>query len=216
MKKKGIVTIIILVVVCVLLSIGWIIFMSQFLEVDDQKEYQSGYFYDTSEVCASLQGVKASTDIFPVDNVTLELYYGLYNQAYEPYDAVYTHFDGEEVLFAIYVCDGSEKLSIIYPMKIDDYKTIENHTYLKGISYEEAFTSEYGYTVNEDGVHYNHQEMITIPEMVFSEKKGKILIKICSFNPDENGETYSTAESPSVIDLDYEMIDENTVRIIFD
>lgn len=184
--------------------------------IDKETGYKAGCFTSRYMESETTFGLKSDKDVFPINDVTMDLYYGLYDKAYEPYGSTYRHFEGEEIFFAIYACDQSEELSIINPMTFDDYKEIENHIYMKSISYEDAFTEEYGYHIDKKGIHYNHQETFTFPAELFTKDKGKVMIKICSFNPNTDGKTYETAVPPSTLELRYEMVDDETVRIIFD
>ena len=184
--------------------------------IDKETGYKAGCFKSRYMYSEAVFGLKADKDVFPINDVTMDLYYGLYDKDNEPHGSTYRHSEGEEFFFAIYVCDAKEELSIYYPMDFNDYQEIENHIYMKTISYEDAFSEEYGYHIDRKGIHYNHQETFTFPAEVFTENKGKVMIKICSFNPSEEDKTFGTASPPSKLELRYEMVDDETVRIIFD
>lgn len=211
MKKKGTMHLVkglfIVIIAILLMCFIWRIF---------NPRYEYGSFSYTLMPRPIMQGIKSDTNNFSLENVMLELYYGVHNLDYDDFKGVYRHFPGETVFFAIYVCDGSEETSIACPMDFEDYKNIENHIFLKELSYEDAFTEEYGYTMDYFGIDYNHHETITIPSDIFTEDSGKFVIKICAFNPSEENETAVTSTSVSTLKLNYEKVDEDTVRIIFD
>lgn len=178
--------------------------------------YKKGSFWYTLTPSMIMQGVKSSTDTFPIEDVTLDLYYGLYCLDYDEPESYHRSSEEETVFFGIYAGGKGEELSISCDMDIEDYTAINNHILIKELSSEEAFTEEYGYTMDYLGIDYNHHEQIAIPSDVFTEDSGKFYIKICSFNP--TGETKTSVKSAlvSVLEIRYEKLDEETIKIIFD
>ena len=91
---------------------------------------------------------------------------------------------GNYLLIAVFIVVVFLLVALVYmgtskePMDIEDYKNVVNHIFLQELSYEQAFTDEYGYKMNYFGIDYNHHESITIPAEVFSKESGKFIIKI--------------------------------------
>lgn len=190
-------------------------------------KFEKGFNYQSYNTSIML-GVRSDTDLFAKDNVALDLCYGVYDLKYagKSYaegqyiipdiipDTLLESFSDitdAEIFFGLYI---SKKPS--YDNIFPDYKTIESFCFVKEISDEEAFTEEYGYSESAwKGITYNHCETIRIPAEFFTEKTGKLVISIFSFQeaPEEGSVYYSANRSK--ITLEYELVDENTVRIIF-
>ena len=163
-------------------------------------------------------GVKSETDVFDIDNVTLDLYYSFwdidYCQKYKtPPKNSYIFADmGDDIIFGMYFCDSESYDDVCNDEFISNYMNIDGHYYVKSISDEEAFTEEYGF---QSGKKCNHSEKITIPKEIFSKEKEYLVIKIIGFQEPltEGGEYYTNRSG--YIDLEYRKIDENTVQIDF-
>lgn len=180
------------------------------------QEFQAGDFTYQNRGTSMKQGVKSDTDTFAIDGVALELFYGFYESDASNYDGAYMGTGTNTVLFAVYVCDSEEALTIYCPMEFDDYRLVDNHIFIREIPYEEAFSGDYGYSMDKKGITYKHHEQITIPSDVFTEEKGEFEIQICSFKRLDDVTGYVTATGPSSIKLRYEKVDAETVRILFD
>ena len=180
--------------------------------------YQTGDFsYEYSSTRAGIPpmvGIKSKTNKFSVDSVTFDLYYGLYdmNSERKPREQ---YGDNVDVFFAIYVSDTSS--DHLYPKgsNVDNYRELEKHYFIKSIEDEQAFTEEYGYTVdNAKGVSYNHSEPITIPKEVFKQQKGEFKIKLITFKQQFRDSEHKIYDYENIY-LGYEIIEGNKVKIDF-
>lgn len=189
----------------------------------DTYKFKSGYFGYTFTPEPIMMGAKSNTDIFTKDNVSFELYYGVYDiedtEEYntDPKDTHRRPFLGDvKIFFALYICDAEFALDVSNDMEFNDYKNIENYYFLKEISEEEAFSEEYGFNMGIlRGITYNHHETISIPAEIFTEEKGSFAIRLVAFQGPLTGSgTYYTSTSRG-IELDYEVM-EDKVKIKFD
>ena len=181
------------------------------------KVYESGDFYVGFMIPVILMGVRAQTDTFSIDNVVLDLYYAFYNNTYPNPDGAYTHYTVSGVVFGLYICN---KDLIFEPKQgdiIEDYKKLDNQYFVKEITEEEAFPNGYGYSYNRrtGAVAYDHSETITIPKEFFNEKSGEFLIKIYHFRMSLEYEGKYKRALMGYVELDYERLDENTVKLDF-
>ena len=117
--------------------------------------------------------------------------------------------------FGLYICKSDYSLDVVNDMEISDYKMIDNHCFLNEISEEEAFSDEYGFTMSyRKGITYNHSEKITIPSDFFVNKTGSFVVKLIAFHkPMNDGDKYYTSAARG-IEFDYQVVDENTIKII--
>ena len=170
-------------------------------------------------------GMKSKTDTFKVDDVTFDIYYGMYEEGDETPDSSYVRFDSENVFFALYLYEYENRGSVIYNNG-EDYKdnaitqniyskNIDKDYFVKEISSEEAFSDDYAYILDEGflaaDVEYKHNETITIMKELFSKAKGTIIIRIYAIVVSE-GDEYRISEG-AAIKINYEFISEDTVQI---
>ena len=188
---------------------------------EENKFYQAGDFGYTLTPTEIMVGVKSQTNIFEIDNVSIDLYYGLFDSGYmEKYNQDmrngYTKsvLSDKPILFSLYICAGDYELSILNDQTYEEYSEIENHYYLRSLSEKEAFSDEYGYTIDrKNGVTYNHCEKIVIPSQFFNKDKGEVVVKIVAFQgPLEAGKEYYTT-IVGFVTLDYELTDDGQVKI---
>ena len=164
----------------------------------------------------------ASSEFFEIDDVTFDLYYGLYNideykkTGYKPQNT-YQRFVDDKIFFGLYVCDSEYFYDVHNDLEFPDYTIIDNYYFIRKISEEEAFSGEYGYTKNYwKGITYNHCETITIPSEIFSKESGVFVIKIVGFiEPYGEIDNYYTSTT-GYIDFKYQVIDETTVQVMFE
>ena len=160
-------------------------------------------------------GMKSKTDTFKVDDVTFDIYYGMYEEGDETPKSSYKSGD-EYPFFAMYMyeMDDYQKDATI-DTKCTDYKKFKDYYFIKEIPGEEAFSGAYAYTLDEGfiaaDIEYKHNESITVMKELFSKNKGTIIIKISTFVLLENGE-YRNSRSGGIV-LDYEFISDDTVQI---
>ncbi len=183
-----------------------------------EQKFEIG-FGITHTITPIMIGVKSDTVTFNKDNVTFDLYYGLYDKAntkdYHNRVISYQSSEGSErIVFGIYISDSEYSWSITNDMEIEDYKNIDNHYLVREITEEELLSGEYGYTAsNKSGMTYDHYEKITIPSEFLKENKGSVRIKILSFRFPENEGMYYYTSYGNEIGIDYEIIDDNTIKI---
>lgn len=185
-----------------------------------KSEFEKGFGY-TLTPNEIMLGARSDTDSFTKDNVTFEISYGLHDIGYNKENGTdpkcgYQKTGYETVFFGLYICDADYSLDVVNDMEISDYKMIDNHYFVKEISEEEAFSDEYGFTMSYwKGITYNHSEKITIPTEFFVEETGSFAIKVIAFNePLTEGADYYTSMARH-IEFDYEIVDENTIKIVF-
>lgn len=182
-----------------------------------ETEYEKGFKYHRNGVI--LIGVRADTDIFDIDNVSFDVYYGMYDldaKGSDPKDSYISSIMGDKLVFGMYICDSIYSEAITNDKFIPDYTDIENHLFIRSISEDEAFSNEFGYTDEYGkGTTYNHNERITVPMEVFNKDRGSFSIKIIGFQEplNEGGDYYTNRRG--YVELDYELTNENKVKIIF-
>ena len=183
-----------------------------------QRQFEGGFFNYRLETYSIMLGARSDTDTFSKDDVRFELYYGLYNADHFDQERLDHWAKGESdvTFFAMYICDESEAPATANGLRFSDYKTIENHYFVKEISAAEGYTSEYGFTVHwAKGITYRHHETIVIPSDVFTKEKGTFLIKITPFHVEESEPRFCvSSDSSHWIEFGYEA-SGNTVKIIF-
>ncbi|MBE6944246.1 MAG: hypothetical protein E7453_08360 [Ruminococcaceae bacterium] len=178
------------------------------------------YTFNPKEI---MLGAISDTDLFDKHNVNFDLCYGTHDIGYcEKYGinprALYakTHLQGADLFFGLYICDAEYEYDIANDMEFSEYKAIDNHYFVKEISEKEAFSEEYGLTMSRwKGITYNHSEKVTIPAETFKAERGRFVIKLVAFHkPISEGDSYYTS-SVGILELNYQIVDENTVRITF-
>ena len=179
-------------------------------------EYESGDFHIHLWVPDILIGVRAPTDTFSIDNVTLDLYYSFYENAHPLPEGAYTHYTESGFMFALYVSNNNS-YTVAQGEIIDDYKNVKNKYFVKEIT-EEEFYNGYGYSYNRrtGTVTHDHSEAIIIPKELFNQKSGKIYIVIYNYNTSDEYEGKYRRRLAASMYLTYEILDENTVKLNFD
>ena len=172
--------------------------------------------------------IRVSSDVetFPIDSVVLDMEYGLHKltlwgtvsddpKSDYPIMENAQNNNNIRIDFAIYVTEVTRESVQHYP----DFKDVENlpeHTFVKMIKEEEAFTQEYGYreAFLWFDTQINHKEQIKIPAEYFSnEDVGMIWIRIFIFYRGlEAGDSYYRKIEYRK-EIMYNKIDENTVAL---
>lgn len=185
-----------------------------------KSEFEKGFDY-TFTPNSIMFGVKSDTDTFSINDVTFDLYYGVHDIGYaKKYNtdpkSGYRKEGYETIIFGLYICEADCSLDVVNDMEISDYKTIDNHYFVKDIFEEEAFSDEYGFTMSYwKGITYNHSEKITIPPEIFANEAGSFVVKLIAFHePMNDGDNYYTSTVRG-IELDYQIVDEDTIKIVF-
>lgn len=209
-SKVAIVLVLLLVAVCLLAGCT--------------SEYKCGafgrhYMGPCFQVYSMYAGVKSDTNTFAKDDVTFDLYYGLYdidkkeNIVHECIHQ-YAGRDDDDFFFAIYVSVDTDALYIF--LELEDYKNIENAYLIKEISCEEAISQNYGYKINKlSGLKYFHNEQITIPSEIFKSQMYPFYIAILLINTKKDQSVSPVVVDGYFLNLHYQMLDVNTVQISF-
>ena len=126
------------------------------------------------------------------DDVTFDMSVGTYNL-----DGLYdfSRIIPETYKIAVYVSNSIAEPSYSfdkdkYPENIED---VEGAKLIRIITYDEAFSEDFGYTTNGSIITYNHKEKITIPQEFINSDNGMVyihIVKFCCYNIPtyENGE----------------------------
>ena len=150
--------------------------------------------------------LKSDKDTFPMGDITLDLYYGLYDfdELEEDYhgdlEDMYRRYDGIKSMpfFCIYIHPSSKTY---WEDFVQDYKSIENYYLIKEI-HGDFSRKEYGYDIGFlYSISYNHKEQIKIPKEAFESGQGCIEVEMVAiYNLREEGvecyymgEYYSTS-----------------------
>ncbi len=219
LKEKNIKTIVIVVLVVVFIIDIIIAGIIMFIRRDD---IRGGFGYDLTPE-AIMMGVKSNTNTFKVDDVNVELYYALYRNDKEG-DARkhrYRQEPTDEILFGMYISNINNSYEVVSLSNIydcEDYTKLSKEIFMQEITEEEAFDAEYSYGYSHvfDRMLYKHHETINIPKEFFEKEEGLVLIRLVSFiTPNERSDKYLTMNYAYII-LNYEYIDENTVKLEFE
>ena len=182
---------------------------------NEEKEYEAGDFLiPWAGSLGPKMRIKADTNEFEKEDVTVELFCGLYENEYAGENlqyskASYQSYKEEPLVVALYICYPEG-----YKIKLEDiadYRNIEHHILLREWSEEEAFAGEFIYYAPNRSITYNHSEMLTIPAECFSEEKGQLSLGLVVFRYENSG-LYNRVGG-AVIELDYEITDEGKVLI---
>jgi len=219
LKEKNIKTIVIVGLVVVFI-IGTIIAgIVMFIKRDDIK---GGFGYDLTPE-AIMMGVKSNKNIFKVDDVNVELYYALYRNDEEgdTRKVGYRQVPYDNIVFGIYISNLKDSYEVVNLNNIQDcadYKQLSKEIFIKDITEEEAFDAEYSYGYGHflGNILYKYHETINISKELFVGEEGMILIRLVSFMaPNERSDKYVTMKYAYII-LNYEYIDDNTVKLEFE
>lgn len=177
------------------------------------RTYQAGNFSHKYIYNAPMIGVKANTNKFFVNNVTFDLYIGLYESSRKQQ---YNPWGDKKVVYVIYACE--ENTHHLYEVNdvVSDYTKLDKLFYIKHIDEEQALKEEYGFTTNrEDGVVYTHRELITVPEKVFDSQNNSFSIRIVTYVHNESIGGYRIVDRYNGIYLGYKFINKHQVKIDF-
>ena len=192
---------------------------------DGQAYFESGFFRYTNSPAEIMIAVRSDKDTFSREDVTIDLFYGFHNTEYDekynydPKDG-YLAGDYKEVVLCLYFGHYIYGENELFTRgEFEDYKSVENHCFVKEISDGEAFSGEYGYTMTRrEGVTYNHRETVTVPLECLIENEhgvGFIRIEFRAFcKPQTEGDRYLATAAGS-LDLRYENVDDSTIKVSF-
>ena len=162
--------------------------------------------------------VESNKCIFERGDVGLTLSYGLYsldgNRTLET-QKNYNLYNEDGLIiennFAIYISDSEE---LIFERndnkKIIDYNKV-NAKLWKFISFEEAFSTDYGYTTSSFKINYHYSEKITIPTEFFSKHSGTVFIHVVCLRYNVNEQFYTLGDCKPKIKMEYRLVGDKVV-----
>lgn len=178
--------------------------------------YWAGTFAYTIMRDPIILGAKSETNIFSKEDVSFTLYYGFFDLIEKEMNRkdFYLLEETDSVILVMYICEEEYIYDISNNQKYEDYTNIENHYFIKQLSENEAFSDEYGYSIDlKNGVSYSHSETINIPEQFFSEDSGSFVIKWVSFIEPSEGEAFYQSELVGYLRLHYDIMADGQVKI---
>ena len=185
-----------------------------------QQQYEWGSFGWTNMPEYIMMGATADTDTFAVDSVVLNLHFGLFPAEDTSPRGVYASSGiDSEVFFTVYVCNYAGRRTISTGQEHKNYQVIDNHYFIKEISEDDAFSSQYSYTMRFiGGITYQHQESIDIPENVFvegifHENRGSFQIVIAAWQQSQETQLYCLKLS-NTLEIDYQMTEDGSVVLL--
>lgn len=163
--------------------------------------------------------VEADKSIFDIDDVTLDFSYGFYsldgNRTLETARIHNLYNENGVVIennFAIYISNSED---LVFERddnrKIVDYDNKVNAKLWKFISFEEAFNTDYGYTISEFEINYNHSEKITLPIEFFAAQSGTVFIHVVCLRYLVNDQLFALGDDKTMIELEYRLIGDKLV-----
>ena len=184
------------------------------------QKYEWGSFGWTNHPECIMMGVTADTDTFAADSVELNLHFGLFPaEDASPRGAYSLSGTDSEVFFAIYVVNYAGRHTISTGQEYENYKTIDNHHFIKEISEDDAFSSQYSYIMRFiGGITYQHQEPLHIPENVFEEgifheNRGSFQIVIAAWQQSTETQLYCLKLS-NTLEIDYLISEDGYVDFL--
>lgn len=151
--------------------------------------------------------VRSSKTKFDIDDVTLNFYFSV-RGGFELSDKNYTF-----VYISLYFCDSKFNGYPGYMEIIEDYRDLEGHYFIREIPAEEYVEEDYDITIGrllDDK--FKHCETQTVPKEVMPKEKGSFCFRVVIVNYSHKDEGYCLT-SGGYIEIDYEYIDERTVRL---
>ena len=155
---------------------------------------------------------------FDINDVTLDFYYCFYCLDDETIEEVQEDYHYEtsegyrEATYAIYLNNEGPLLFEEENNCIIDYENKVNSQLIKYIDHEELFNTNYGYTTPKGRqIEYNHSEKLTIPAEYFDPSRGIVYIHIVRLLHWKNDDTLQRCAEETVIGIQFDLIDENTV-----
>ena len=185
----------------------------------EKAKFETGNFRVASFFRVSMMmALQSDQDVFPIDDVTVDLFYGLYDV-----DIVEDEHNGNprgeyssqpgHIVFVLYAYDFSN-IPDLY--EVSDYTKTEGLYFIKDIPEEEAFSEDYGYEADWLAyITYHHNEQITIPQESFTSDKGDILLTLSLWDEYEKGSGKHFYCWDTSIRLGYERLDDNRVKLYF-
>lgn len=158
---------------------------------------------------------------FKLNDVTLDFYYGRLNGSRFGGDAFYSYEDNENyefICFALYFYNSNSN-ELKEPTQIyNDYKNIDGVKFIKELTYDEFNSEEYVVTKKTfiSPIKYSHKESITVPAEIFEKEEGTFVFNIIEiyYSEKDNGYCMDYRYGGNGILVDYEYVDDDTIRLI--
>jgi hypothetical protein len=175
----------------------------------ENQSLKIGFAYDNQPpdiMCA----VKNDKNVFDMDDITLDFYYGPSHEI-----AKYGDENYERIAFAVYFCNakyrrGFENINTTFT----DFYNIKGHYFKKQISVEDFNSNNYAVSVKLfSGKNFNYHEEFTVPKEVIELSKGYFCIVIMEIYYSHKDAAYCSGSSGNLI-IQYEVIDKQNVRLI--
>ena len=145
------------------------------------KEYSRGNRYKEYSFAQSLHSkIVFNTLLFNKNNASFDIFIGVYDI---DKNISYPDDFSETYNLTIYV-SNSENV----PFVLEEYNYLEqiesigNAELIRTISYDEAFNTDFGYTVQSREIIYNHKEKILIPEKFFNAENKSVYIHVITLH----------------------------------
>ena len=169
----------------------------------------------------------ADTRYFEMTDVSLDFYYSFYflgnELSPEQIKGMYSYIPSKsemergvrhtESVYVIYISDnGNITFEKDEDDNIIDYENNVNARLYKFISFEEAFSTNYGYSSDKLKIIYNHNEKITIPSEFFKSSNGHVYIHLIRLLHCPDDDTFSHYKyDKDTIEMEYLLLGDDIV-----
>lgn len=186
---------------------------------DQETGYQCGDWTYTLTPLTIMMGIKSDTNTFTRNTVILDLYYGVYDILYHKEYKLdpktgYLREGCEDVFFSLYISSKKDPYQLYNDMRIQNHTEIEGYQHLFDLTSEDAFSEQYGFSMDYSGISYRHSEELFIPEDFFSDVSGTVIVQLVAFAIPVEGNDYCITHTDSIV-LDYQIVDNNSIKISF-
>lgn len=187
---------------------------------DQKHSFRCGDWSYTHTPHTIMMCITSDTDTFMRNAVRLDLYYGVYDILYhneyklDP-KVIYLRKGCEDVFFSLYISNKKDPYQLHNDIRIQNHTEIEGYQHLFDLTSEDAFSEQYGFSMNYSGISYRHSEELFIPEDFFSEVNGTVIVQLVAFAIPVDGSDYCITHTDSII-LNYQTVDNNSIKILFD
>jgi len=163
--------------------------------------------------------VKSEYSLFNMNNVALDLYYGsngnldglMYNDRESDCEFVcYSLFFGDvDIILQI---DNDPDYAKRGDGLFSDYH-LSGGYFIKELSLDEFNSVEYSFKIFNNRIEINHHEVVIVPTGVFAKESGTFYFRIVSVHFSEKHNGYYVLPWGRAAAINYERIDEQTVRL---
>ena len=186
---------------------------------DQENSYQCGDWTYTLTPHTIMMGIKSDTDTFMRNAVRFDLYYGVYDILYhneyklDPKTG-YLREGCEDVFFSLYISNKKDPYQLYNDMRVQNHTEMEGYQHLFDLTSEDAFSEQYGFSMDYSGISYRHREELCIPEDFFSEVSGTIIVQLVAFAIPVDGSDYCITHTDAIT-LNYQTVEINSIKISF-